>query len=410
MEESLQVMTLRGPRDPNTFEDTTFFSHERLIFDHSKTYKSQGVNFNDAAITIGNIRDVHDTPTRFLKNVFMEDTDSITHEIRYYKFKTSRKPCLLDITTKVNGRTPDKLKQVADRCETDGSIIVGTLPDLSSVNLDPNSSNYDYTEIQNQLLGPLEVEIFYGKDGIFPGFLGEIQIEGAELSLSTKCTLEICFRLSAKCKIPIIISFGDGVIPETVNNILELSETHKAPLSRLAFYNLPITVPDFAEITNKLLSSDVYLGFDSLLYSQTPAECYPQPNLTFINMIKTLIDEGKTSKLLLATGLSWKMNFRKYAGDGLMHLGDMLSLMEKVHGVDSKHVWEQSNKNALALLTYWKAPPKVETVERVWKCDWCKKKSPESVEGFSKHEFQYCSIKCLSEHRKAGFPAVDELK
>ena len=59
--------------------------------------------------------------------------------------------------------------------------------------------------------------------------------------------------------------------------------------------------------------------------------------------------------------------------------------------------------NARRLLEWYEEPPEVEVKEKMWHCYVCDKASPESVEGYTKFEFHYCTLDCLGVHRKNKF-------
>jgi hypothetical protein len=104
---------------------------------------------------------------------------------------------------------------------------------------------------------------------------------------------------------------------------------------------------------------------------------------------------------VMSTGIEYKTDMKKFGGRG-MEFG-----LRFVHQNISEDHWKAMHALSLKLLDFTWDPPKLYVKDEEspkWICHICGLIAKlNEQENYTKHGFTYCSIACLSEHRKRGF-------
>ena len=113
-------------------------------------------------------------------------------------------------------------------------------------------------------------------------------------------------------------------------------------------------------------------------------------------------DPNLLERAVVSTGVEFKTDMKKYGG-----LGIDFSVNYLRNRIPDPQ-WEGMQKLASSLLEFHWQPPKLdvrnEDESPKWICHMCGLVSRLSdQENYTKHGFTYCSIACLSEHRRKGF-------
>lgn len=118
----------------------------------------------------------------------------------------------------------------------------------------------------------------------------------------------------------------------------------------------------------------------------------------FLEAVRSLA----SSSVLVSSGLRFRTDLAAYGGPGLAHASELL-LTARQAGDESLPQEGVLFSTALSFLQYpWKPPPPPEKVEHFIECHWCGAQKKQG-DHFSKLGFDYCTTKCLAQHRKADF-------
>jgi hypothetical protein len=121
-------------------------------------------------------------------------------------------------------------------------------------------------------------------------------------------------------------------------------------------------------------------------------------DILFKNIFKKLTDKPT----VMSSGSMYKTDLRRFGGRGIDFAFDYL----KNKAVSEERL-NAINSLALSLLEFNWDPPKLDVQiddSAKWVCDVCGLSAKLSEkENYTKHGFTYCSIACLSDHRKRGF-------
>lgn len=137
---------------------------------------------------------------------------------------------------------------------------------------------------------------------------------------------------------------------------------------------------------------------DTIPHSAIIGLTFRPDDILFTNIFKELTDKP----IVMSSGSMYKTDLRRYGGRGIDFAFDFL--ISK--GVSEKRL-HAVNSLALSLLEFNWDPPKLDVQiddSAKWVCDVCGLTAKLSEkENYTKHGFTYCSIACLSDHRKRGF-------
>jgi hypothetical protein len=130
--------------------------------------------------------------------------------------------------------------------------------------------------------------------------------------------------------------------------------------------------------------------------------------------VASLLNHGAAPHLVLSHATASRMQYAAYGGAGLSHLSTSL-VPHLLHlGCAPHDVTRLRGSNGGRLLSWWRPAPPPPRVCKAWVCSGCQRSFEEAVNPaealptdqgyYEKMAFRYCSMHCLSSHRKAGFP------
>jgi hypothetical protein len=127
-----------------------------------------------------------------------------------------------------------------------------------------------------------------------------------------------------------------------------------------------------------------------------------------------LVRSGRAAQLLTSHALASRLQFQVYGGAGLMHAcASFLPRLQQA-GVSESDSALLRHANGAQLLSWWRPPPPAARQVKQWACNACHRTFdeacnpaealPDDRHYYEKFDGRYCSMHCLSAHRKAGFP------
>lgn len=119
-----------------------------------------------------------------------------------------------------------------------------------------------------------------------------------------------------------------------------------------------------------------------------------------IDVLNTFKNDRRITPVI-STGAKYKTDLIKYGGQGI---GFSLNFLRRLY----PNYLNSSNQAGLSLLDFSWNPPKLNVKKEEdipkWVCDICGQVGrSDEQQNYTKHGFTYCSIACLSEHRKRNF-------
>jgi hypothetical protein len=116
-------------------------------------------------------------------------------------------------------------------------------------------------------------------------------------------------------------------------------------------------------------------------------------------LLRRIIAQIPAERLLLSTGVAFKTHLSAYGGHGYSGL-----FTQVLDSLPADLADQLTRVNPLRLLL-WRPRPvaEPEKPKPTWQCRFCQGRFEETHQKFEKMDFEYCSMKCLSGHRQAGF-------
>lgn len=218
--------------------------------------------------------------------------------------------------------------------------------------------------------------IHYGsQSGLFFGLLGPLRID----SNTTPVNVHAYTRAQEQCGFPLLLidvvdwkafdKFGPMLIKERSIVFGAHSKSHLDQLASQRHVNVGITCRDI--------------------------DC--SESLAMLDRA-----EGLGLRPVISTGTQYKTDLKKFGGRGVDYLPNFAASRLDATALS------KMNAHALSLLHFTWEPPKLATMREElivkWVCDVCGHRGrTDEEQNYTKLGFTYCSIKCLSEHRKRNF-------
>lgn len=341
------IMTVTGPLAPEEVSGLVL-CREWLLNDQSQLHMAEPIGPMER-IELCNLAKIRRYPLSCFQNLHLNYEDALR------ELSALPRGSLVLVTTPPqfrHGHGHETLKALAR--DTKQHLVVGTVP--------PNT----LPEVAvASVLSDLAI------DG-GPGFIGEL--EGTDLE-----SLKVAVEAQRQCEAPILIV---GDVSKEAWEVLRNAHT-----AQCAFFD----VSSNSEVGLRELETKGFIGFSAPHCGSDVSwhdYCCRRP-------CRTEMDFRTRTKSLVASGLRFRMDLSAFGGTGLSY---GLELSER----DS----ERLRSNAMTFLSYpWAAPIAPEKVLHDIQCHWCGTTKREG-EHFSKMGFDYCSPRCIAQHRKADFDPV----
>ena len=145
-----------------------------------------------------------------------------------------------------------------------------------------------------------------------------------------------------------------------------------------------------------------------------PLALRPPTDDAVARCVAALVEEGFASQLILSQGTWTRLQYTSYGGCGLGHLRRCVCPLLARAGVTSKETLRALTAgNAARLLAWWRPAEKPPRLVKLWECHACHRSFEEAANPaealetdhvyYEKKDMRYCSMPCLSAHRKANF-------
>lgn len=418
------TISVTGPTDSL---GTDILLHEHLIFNHSSRalppVKSEDTAMRDEEITLGRLAVLRQNARVALTNWRGPPADVLVRELIALRAGRPAGSCTI-VDASVAGRDVAGLRALS---EASGVTIIAS----AGVTADEASACADDIDA---LADRLVNELTHGVVGVDPPVRCGVLVLGDCMAPDSPpaargATLGAIGQAHRRTGAPVLLALpavlGDAA--SAIGAVSELMDAGVRASGLVICHAQRLLAADMAPAIERLVSLGVSLCVDSIgcdwmvagagsAASLPPFEAPPADAALAPQIMALLRRDGQLAqRLLLSHAVASRLQFETYGGGGLRHLR-LAFLPRLVHlGLGADDSDRITRGNAALLLAWWRPAAPPPRVCKQWECDGCHRRFDEAVnvsealptdqDYYEKLTFRYCSTHCLSQHRKAGFPA-----
>ena len=319
------VTTVLGEINENDLGVTS--SHEHIFIDMRKCVDITGNEpqyFYDK-INMSNRAELFSDPYAVLDNALLDGTDDAIKEVEY--FKDCGGQTIVDCTLDEIGRNPLELKKISEK--TGVNIIIGCGHYYQKAH-----SPYVKTASVQDLVNEMQTDILCGVKGtdVKAGIIGEIGTS-AVMSDDEKKVLRAAGIVGAMTGKAIHVH--TDLYTENGFEIIDILTAEGVKPEKICIDHVDVLLrPDYI---HALLDRGVYVEFDNFgkefYVSEKRRFAY---DLERIKLLKALLNEGYSQKILLCNDICLKTMWKKYGGNGYAHILRTVKYMAMENGIDEK--------------------------------------------------------------------------
>jgi phosphotriesterase-related protein len=312
------IMTVLGEIPRDDLEGVTL-THEHIIFDLTCLHvKSENPNLQylaEAPLVMENLGALRNQPFLSKDNLRMQNEEIALEEVKY--FKKAGGGTIVDCTTDGIGRNLEILKKISTGS---GLNIIAATGHYVEDSHPPHVKTDSKAELAKRMI----YEIEQGLGGIRCGIIGEIGTSWPITSEEEK-VLRAATIAQKDTGAPLNVHVAARLKPG--NEILNILEDEGADLGKVVMSHTDIGITrEDLEYPLSLARRGCYVEFDTFgkdFYMPNFGKegfFFPMNDIQRILVVKSLIDEGQLSHVLLSQDVWFKMSMRKYGGPGYDHI------------------------------------------------------------------------------------------
>ena len=276
-------------------------------------------------ITMENRCEVFKDPYGILDNALLEGIDDAVSELEYFKQYGGQ--TVVDVTLDEIGRNPLALKEVSKR--TGVNIILGCGHYYHKAHF-PYVKDATVEQLAKEMIDDITIGI--GDTGIKAGVIGEIGTSAIISDDEMKCLIAagIAGKETGKA-----IHVHTDLYTENGYEIVNVLTDQGVAPDKICIDHVDVLLrPDYIK---DLLDMGVYVEFDDF-----GKEFYVSKDTRFaydlerIYVLRDLIDQGYSDKILVCNDICLKTMWKKYGGSGYAHILRTVRDMAIENGIDSK--------------------------------------------------------------------------
>jgi len=302
----------------------TTLMHEHIVVDYSTNFgrpAPDSSRINVGGLTLEEQNELWDKPmcchiAGYLRcyfnqnkdNMILDDVDLMSNEIQ--RFKSLGGSTIVECSLDNIGRNPSALREISER--TNINIIMGCGWYLDRV----HPKNMDEKTVSH-LAEKMISDIQQGINGIKAGLIGEL---GCSTVLTKNETKVLQAGVVAQKTTGATISIHPGYSKHSPTQILDILQEEGADLTRVVMGHVDRGLLDLSDMIN-LAKRGCVLEFDqfgwncSFTHALSHGITYPS-DFERCKTIKTLIDAGFGSQIVVSHDLAFKTRLTKYGGTG----------------------------------------------------------------------------------------------
>lgn len=317
------ITTVLGEIPENDLGITS--SHEHIFIDMRGCVDVAGKEppcFYDK-ISMSNRAEVFSDPYAILDNALLEGIEDAVEEMNYFKNWGGR--TIVDCTPDEIGRDPLALKEVSAR--TGVNIILGCGHYYHKAHY-PYVKDASVQKLASEMRRDITLGI--GDTGIKAGIIGEIGTS-AVMTEDEQKVLAAAGMVGAETGKAIHVH--TDLYTENGFQIIDILTREGTKPEKICIDHVDVWLrPDYIR---SLLQKGVYVEFDNFgkefYLSQDRRFAY---DLERVKLLKTLIEEGYRSQLLICNDICLKTMWKKYGGTGYAHILRTVRHMALENGID----------------------------------------------------------------------------
>lgn len=308
-----EVTSVLGPVDTADLGIT--LTHEHVLNDvtsWSHRTSSIGWDPDDLAarpVTEDILWDLKYDPFANLDNCRLDDLEMAVEEVARFAALGGR--TIIEATGLGVGRDLRSLQEVSRR--TGATIIAGTGFYLESAQPD-EVKGLDPERVAGIILDDLSI----GKDGVRPGFIGEIGV-GEPFTKHEEASLRGAFLAQRETDLPMQVHLPGWF--RTGHRVLDIAEELGVDPARVVLCHMNPSGHDQA-YQESLLRRGAYLQYDMIgmqvYYADQGVEC-PSDEENAVHLLR-LVETGFGSQLLISQDVFLKSLLRRHGGPGYSHI------------------------------------------------------------------------------------------
>lgn len=319
------VTTVLGEISENDLGVTS--SHEHIFIDMRKCVDITGNEpsvFYDKVSTDNRI-EVFCDPYAILDNALLDDTEDAINEVNYFKEWGGQ--TIVDCTLDEIGRDPIRLKEISLR--TGVNIVLGCGHYYHKAHF-PYVKEASVEQLANEMRKDILEGI--GDTNIKAGVIGEIGTS-AVISDDEKKVLTAAGIVGKETGKPIHVH--TDLYTHNGFKVIDILTSEGVSPDKICIDHVDVQ-PDIDYI-RALLKAGVYVEFDDF-----GKEFYLSEKLMFvydlerIKVLKKLIDEGYSNRILVCNDICLKTMWRKYGGGGFAHILRAVKHMAVENGIEEE--------------------------------------------------------------------------
>eukprot|EP00928_Gymnodinium_smaydae_P083581 TRINITY_DN66825_c0_g1_i1.p1 TRINITY_DN66825_c0_g1~~TRINITY_DN66825_c0_g1_i1.p1 ORF type:complete len:466 (+),score=54.29 TRINITY_DN66825_c0_g1_i1:85-1398(+) len=304
-------------------------------------------------------------------------------------------------------------------------LIMGTAPDVQRglTSFDAGVIEAATKQLVRDLSEGYELQSLPGQDirlpqgapqRVLPGVIGELALSSHEESEAFElCVLRIAVEAQRLTGAPVLLS---GPISAKAMAILDGTSSERGPClwDKCVFFDVP---SDSAISQTDLMERGSFVGYCSppagsdIAWQSFPHRRPCRTEDAFLTAVTSTLSQS--NRVLVGSGLRFRTDLQAFGGCGLAHTIELLrgAVQRKSFPLDAAGVQQASldlDNAGLQFFQYaWqppaqpeaaRAPPGPDTIV----CQWCGTIRSDGKH-FSKMGFDYCSPKCIREHKQVDF-------
>ncbi|CEM23463.1 unnamed protein product [Vitrella brassicaformis CCMP3155] len=424
-------MTCGGPISPSALGTCSSASSrcvlpfEGVLFNHSECAAAGAVG---DSLEMGNLSAVHERPLSYLSNLYVTQADAAA-ELR--EAKENGMTLVVDTSHWDMTALVKDAPAIAELSRRDGLPIVIAVPPPKA-----GSESDEETAIA-QLDVALRVRLAEGVD-MCAGVIGPLHVrlpnKTSRLTQEEEWQLTVAAKASRRVGgAPILVVIDhescqchpqgtpplDPYYEHMWTTVWEAQkkdgEGEGNPQPRVAVVN-PCRHRDDLSGAKLLLRKGCCVGLTCSGYDYSVVEQRwpgkaplrsPDDALRVMERLVTDADsrEDAAGRLMVSTGVMMRMHLKKYGGCGYGFAPALLRRQVPQRYSECHEMIDRMTFcNAVDFLAYpWTPPPAAEVSVQTFLCHWCRGAYPDTQVKYEKLGFTYCSMPCLSSHRKVHF-------
>ncbi|GLE01123.1 hypothetical protein PINS_up009953 [Pythium insidiosum] len=424
-----QLMTVEGPRPPDSEEIDWFLPHERVLH-----------RLGERMLSVGSVPGVAPEPdcgpitpeqhhilrvapwSMHGENLMFEKEDEVFRELESLSKSVTGHGIVLDTTTSEEGRSADQLRRLSKRLPQ-VDIVAATSFQPSEIR--SLSADLSFEQKAERIAKFLETELLFGITDSSEEVRAGVIYQQVDAALAMTTEDDLLARglalAQANTRAPIFLSFSYASTNDAILGWVSRLEAHGASMECVVVCHADRWCDsDSGEVLlrelghRRMLVSFDWIGLYTISDVALVNPCHsighvepPNDRAIARCILKLVHQHNMEHQIMISSGVTQRLQFQRYGGGGFSHalLHFRRRLMTQEQPGLSPSQWRIITRETPMRLLAWYTPPEAAPIPKHFLlCSICATPfEPIVGEYFTKFSFIYCGTKCLRKHSKMGF-------